>query len=147
MKGWRKKCLPVAASFPCLPRGDGVTRRDLSKLQPMHKALQQLQQEGLIGVAPPADIFQSLNPAAPIAKDQDVVYPRPCCPDCPSSKELSVIEVNSWIHKVLDLGVNLSPRFDPAPLQGGLASTRVSTLGPILVAYAILSFHCSRDLA
>jgi hypothetical protein len=30
--------------------GDAVARKDLGKLQPMHKALQQLWQEGLIGV-------------------------------------------------------------------------------------------------
>jgi hypothetical protein len=31
-------------------------------------------------------------------------------------------------------------------LQGGVASDRVSTLGPISVAFMILSFHCARDL-
>jgi hypothetical protein len=55
MKGWRKKWffLRNNASVPLPPfngshpvplpsRGDGVTRRDLGKLQPMHEALQQL---------------------------------------------------------------------------------------------------------
>jgi hypothetical protein len=36
-------------------------------------------------------------------------YPRPSCSDCPSSKELSVVEVEAQIHKVLDLGVILTP--------------------------------------
>jgi hypothetical protein len=74
------------------------------------------------------------------------MYPGPSCPDHPSSEELSAVEVHSWIHKVLDLGVNLNPRAGPTPLQGGVASDRVSTLGPISVAFMILSFHCARDL-
>jgi hypothetical protein len=56
-------------------------------------------------------------------------------------------EVDSWIHKVLDLGVNPNPRASPAPLQGGVASARVSILGPVLAAFVILSFHHSHDLA
>jgi hypothetical protein len=56
-------------------------------------------------------------------------------------------EVDSQIHKVLDPGVSLNPRAGPAPLQDGVARARVSMLGPISVAYAMLSFHCARDLA
>jgi hypothetical protein len=50
-------------------------------------------------------------------------------------------EINTRIHKVLDLGANPSPMASPAPLQEGVASTRVNMFGPILVAYVILSFH------
>jgi hypothetical protein len=62
MKGWRKKWFYLRndASAPLLVftgsrpvplpfLGDGVARKDLSKLQPVHEALQQLWQEGLIG--------------------------------------------------------------------------------------------------
>jgi hypothetical protein len=41
---------PVTAPFPYLLEGDGLAKRDLGKLQPMREALQQLRQEGLIGV-------------------------------------------------------------------------------------------------
>jgi hypothetical protein len=74
------------------------------------------------------------------------MYPGPRCPDHPSSEELSTANVHSWIHKVLDLGVNPNPRAGPTPLHGGVASDRVSMLGPILAAFTILSFHCARDL-
>jgi hypothetical protein len=73
-------------------------------------------------------------------------YPGPSCPDHPSSDELSVAEVEAWIDKVLDLGVNPTPSAGPIPLQRGIASVRVSTLGPVLVAFTILSFQCTRDL-
>jgi hypothetical protein len=58
-----------------------------------------------------------------------------------------VVEVNSRIHKVLDLGADLNPGAGPAPLQEGVASARVSMFGPISAAYTILSFHHTRDLA
>jgi hypothetical protein len=56
-------------------------------------------------------------------------------------------EVESRIHKVLDLGINLNTRAGTAHFQDGVASARVSTLGPVLVAYAILSIHCAHGLA
>jgi hypothetical protein len=74
------------------------------------------------------------------------LYPGPSCLNRPSPEELSVAQVDSWIHKVLDLGVNLNPRADPVPLQEGVDSARVSTLGPISAAYVILSFHCTHGL-
>jgi hypothetical protein len=74
-------------------------------------------------------------------------YPGPSCTDHPSFEELSAAEVEANIHKVLDLGVNLTPGASLVPLQRGIASVRVSTLGPILMAFAMLSFHCARDLA
>jgi hypothetical protein len=50
------------------------------------------------------------------------MHPGPSCPDCPSSEELSAVEVDARIHKVLDLGVNPNPRAGPDPLQRGVAS-------------------------
>jgi hypothetical protein len=82
-----------------------------------------------------------------MAKDQDVVVSRPSCSNRPCSEELSTVEVNSQIHKVMDLGINPNPKASPAPLQEGVASARVSTIGPISTAYMILSFHCARGLA
>jgi hypothetical protein len=73
-------------------------------------------------------------------------YPGLSCPDHPISEELSVVEVEAWIHKVLDLGVNPTPSACPVPLWRGIASVMVSTLGPVSVAFAILSFHCTCDL-
>jgi hypothetical protein len=73
------------------------------------------------------------------------MYPGPSYPDHPTSEELSVMEVDSQIHKVLDLGVNPKPGPDPIPLCRGVASVRVSTSGPVLVAFAILSFHHAHD--
>jgi hypothetical protein len=75
------------------------------------------------------------------------LYLGPSCPDHPSFEELSEAEVNSQVHKVLDFGVDLNPGADPAPLQEGVASARFSMLGPISVAYVILSFHHAHSLA
>jgi hypothetical protein len=69
------------------------------------------------------------------------LYPGPSCPDCPFSEELNVTEVDSWVHKVLDLWVNPNSGAGPAVLQEGVANVRVSTLYSILVAFMILSFH------
>jgi hypothetical protein len=76
-----------------------------------------------------------------------VLQPRDKLPWLFSTKELSATEVDSWIHKVLDVGVNPNPRVGPAPLQDGVARASISTLGFISVAYAIMSFHCTCDLA
>jgi hypothetical protein len=62
------------------------------------------------------------------------LYPGPSFPDSSSSEELSAVEVNSEILKVPVLGVDPNPGAGPAPLQGGVASARVSMLGPILAA-------------
>jgi hypothetical protein len=74
-------------------------------------------------------------------------YPRPSCPDHPSSEELSAAKVEARIHKVLDHRVNSTPSADPVPLRRGIASVRVSNLGPFLATFMILSFHCAHDLA
>jgi hypothetical protein len=75
------------------------------------------------------------------------LYLRPSCPDRPSSEKLSAAEVDARIYKVLDLGVNLNPVAGPAPLQGGVASARLSTLDLVSMAFTVLSFHCACDLA
>jgi hypothetical protein len=47
-------------------------------------------------------------------------YPGPSCPNRPTSEELSVVEVEARIHKVLDLRVNPNPNTDPFPYGEGL---------------------------
>jgi hypothetical protein len=74
-------------------------------------------------------------------------YLGPSCPDRPSSEELSAVEVEARIHKVLDLGVNPIPGAILVPLQRGITSVRVYTLGLVSVSFVILSFHCTHDLA
>jgi hypothetical protein len=54
--------------------------------------------------------------------------------------------VEAQILKVLDVGVIPTPGTGPVPLRRGISSVRVSTLGPISVAFVILSFHYTRDL-
>jgi hypothetical protein len=73
------------------------------------------------------------------------MYPGLSCPDRPSSKELSMVEVDTRIHNVLDLGVSPNPGVGPGPLRRGIASTRVSRQGPILAAFVIVSFHGTRN--
>jgi hypothetical protein len=58
-----------------------------------------------------------------------------------------VAEVDTQMHKVLDLGINLNPRAGPIPLQRGVASARVGMLGIVSAALTILSFHCAHNLA
>jgi hypothetical protein len=159
MKGWRKKwfylrndssaLFPVFTSIRPIPLpswGDGVVRKDLSKLQPVHEALQQLRHEGLTGVHLMRTFFSHQIQLLRWQKTKMWLYPGSSCPDCPSSKELSMAEVDSWIHKVLDLRVNPNTGAGLAPVQGGVANARVSMLGPVLVAFTILSFHCAHDL-
>jgi hypothetical protein len=57
-----------------------------------------------------------------------------------------MVEIDSQIHKVLDLGTDPNPRVRPAPLQEEVASARVSMLGPVLTTYMILSFHHAHGL-
>jgi hypothetical protein len=147
MKGWWKKwfylrndpsaLLPVftgGRSILLRSWGEGVARKDLGKLQPLLENLQQLWQEGLTGM----HLLQMFFSHG--------MYPGTSCPDRPSSEELSAAEVGPRIHKVLYLGVNPNSSAGPIPLRRGIASVRVSTLGLVLVAFVILSFHHSRDL-
>jgi hypothetical protein len=75
------------------------------------------------------------------------MYPGLNCPNGPSSDELSMAEIDTRIHKVLYLEVILNPRASLTPFQRGVTSLRVSTLGTISAAFAILSFHCAHDSA
>jgi hypothetical protein len=75
------------------------------------------------------------------------MYQGPSCPDRPSSEELSAAEVEAQIHRVLDLGVKPTLGAGPVPLWRGISSVRISTLGPVSVAFVILAFHCGCDLA
>jgi hypothetical protein len=74
-------------------------------------------------------------------------YLGPSCPDRPSFKELSAVVVEAQIHKVLDFGVTPTLSVGPNPVQRGIASVRVSYLGPISTTFVILSFHYASDLA
>jgi hypothetical protein len=75
-----------------------------------------------------------------------LAYRRSSCLDHPSPEEHSAGEVEARIIKVLDSAVILSPGVGPGPLRTGIASVRVSTLGPVSTTFAILSFHYARDL-
>jgi hypothetical protein len=74
------------------------------------------------------------------------LYRGPSCPNHSSFEELSVVEIDARIHKVLDLRIKLNPRACPTTLQGGVASARICTLGLVLIAFMILSFHYTLDL-
>jgi hypothetical protein len=52
------------------------------------------------------------------------LYPRPSCPDHPFSEELSDMEINTWIPRVLAHGADLNPEAGPAPLREGVDNTR-----------------------
>jgi hypothetical protein len=77
-----------------------VARRELDKLQPKHEVLQQLWQEGLTRM--------------------HLLYLGPSCLDHPFFEELSAVEINTWIYKVLDLGAYPNPRAGPSPLPKGM---------------------------
>jgi hypothetical protein len=72
-------------------------------------------------------------------------YLGPRCLDRLCPEELSAFEVKTWIRKVLDSSVILSPGSSPDPLRRGIASVRISTLGRVSAAFVILSFYCTRD--
>jgi hypothetical protein len=72
-------------------------------------------------------------------------YPRSSYLDHPSPEELSAAEVEARIHKVLDSTVIPSHGAGPDTLRRGIGSVRVSTLGPVSVAFTILSFHYACD--
>jgi hypothetical protein len=120
--------------------GDGVARKNLNKLQPLREALQQLRQEGLTKVHLLRTFFSRRIEPLLRRRTKMGMYLGPCCPDRASSEELSTMEVDARIHKVLDLGVSPDLRVRPVPLQRGIASARVSTLGPVSAAFVILSF-------
>jgi hypothetical protein len=74
------------------------------------------------------------------------VYPGSSCPDRPSLKELSVVQVEARIRKVLDSAATPSPGTGPDPIRRGVASVRLSTLESIATDFMILSFHYAHDL-
>jgi hypothetical protein len=74
------------------------------------------------------------------------MYLGPRCPDRLSYQELIVAKVEVRICKVLDLGVIPIPSASIVRLQKVIASVRVSTLGPVLMTFVILSFHYAQDL-
>jgi hypothetical protein len=51
------------------------------------------------------------------------LYLGPSCPDRPSFEELSAAKINTWIHKVLDLGANPNPEAGTAPLRKGFLAS------------------------
>jgi hypothetical protein len=75
------------------------------------------------------------------------VYLGSSCLDRPSPEDLSAAEVETRIRQVLDSTVVPLRSAGPDPLRRGIASVRVSTLGPISAAFMILSFYYARDFA
>jgi hypothetical protein len=118
-----------------------VARKDLGKLQTLRENLWQLKQNGLTRIHLIRMFFSCRIQPLRRRRTKMWTYPRQSCPDRPPSKELSAAEVETQIHKFLDLGVIPSPDAGHVPLWRGIASVRVSTLGPVSVAFAILSLH------
>jgi hypothetical protein len=159
MKGWRKKWfylrngtftpLPTFTSgcpVPLPSWGEGVAKKDLGKLHPLRKNLQQFQQDGLTGMHLLRTFFSCRIQRLRRQRTKMWTYPGPSCPNRPSSEELSAVEVEARIHKVLALGVIPTTGAGPIPLRRGIASVRISTLDPIFMAFMILSFHYACDL-
>jgi hypothetical protein len=160
MKGWQKKWFymqnndsALVPSFtggrpiPLTSWGEGVVGKDLSRIQPLREYLKQLRQEVLTGIHLLRTFFSHRIQPLWRRKIKMWMYPGSSCPDCLSTKELSEGEVEARIHKVLDSAVIPSLCVGPDPLQRWIASVRVSTLGPVSIAFVILSFHCAHDLA
>jgi hypothetical protein len=160
MNGWRKKWfylkndapspLPVftdGCPIPLPSWGEGVASKDLGMLQPFRENLQQLWQDGLTRVHLLQTFF--IHWIQPLCWRRTKMWPYPCpnCPSHPSFKELSAVEVDAQICKVLYLGVIPTPGVDPVPLRRGISSVKVSTSSPVLVSFTILSLHCAHDLA
>jgi hypothetical protein len=96
MKGWRKKWFylrndgfaPLPAftgghPVPLPSWGDGVAKKDLGKLLPLRKNLQQLWQDGLTGMHLLWTFIHPPDPIAPEAEDQDVDISRTKLPRPP----------------------------------------------------------------
>jgi hypothetical protein len=73
------------------------------------------------------------------------LYSRKSCSDCSFSEELSDVNINTRIHKVLDHGADLNLGADPVPLGEGVASTRVSLFGSVFGSLHDFISHCARD--
>jgi hypothetical protein len=66
-------------------------------------------------------------------------YPGSTYPDCPSPEKLSMAEVETRIHKVLDFTAVPPPGVGLDPLRIGITSIRVVTSGFVFAAFKILS--------
>jgi hypothetical protein len=90
-----------------------VAGKDLGKIQPVREHLQQLRQEGSTGIHLLRMFF--IRRIQPLRKWRSKMwaYPWSSCPDCCSPKELSVVEVEARIHKVLDSVATPSPGTGP----------------------------------
>jgi hypothetical protein len=75
------------------------------------------------------------------------LYPGPICLNRPIYEELSEVEINTCIYKVLDHGANLYPEASHALLREGVASTRVSLFRFVSATCAISSSHHARGHA
>jgi hypothetical protein len=158
MKGWWKKWFylknddsaPLPAftgghPIPLNSWGEGATGKDLNKIQPLCEHLQWLWQVGLIGIPILRMFFSRRIQPLRMWRAKTWVYPRSSYLDRPSPEELSVVEVETRICKVLDSTVIASHDASPDPIRRWIASVRVSTLVPIFVAFVILSFHNIHD--
>jgi hypothetical protein len=108
MKGWRKKwfyrrndanvSLPAFTSN-CLvlqPNWSyGVAKKDLSKLQPLRKVVQQLPQEGLMGMHHLRTFFSCWIQPLRQWVTKIWLYPGLSCLDHPFSKKLSEEKINT----------------------------------------------------
>jgi hypothetical protein len=92
----------------------------------MREVIQQLLQEGLTSVHLLRTFFSPRIQPLQQRVIKMCLYPRPCCPDRSFSEELSNVEINTQIHKVLDNRAELNPWAGLTPLREGVASTRVS---------------------
>jgi hypothetical protein len=117
--------------------GDGVARKDLDKMQSLCENLQQLRQEGLTGMHLLWTFFSCWIQPLQRQRTKMWVYPGSSCPDCPTSEELSPVEVEAQIHKVMDLEVNLNPDPYLVHLRRGIVSA----------AFTIRSFHYTHNPA
>jgi hypothetical protein len=114
--------LPVFMGSCPIPQpnwGYEFARRDLCSLQPLREVVQQLWFKGLMG----ADLLWTFFSYRVQPLRQRVMtmwmYPGPCCPDRPFSKELGDIDINTHIHRVFAHEVDLSPVVSPAHKEKG----------------------------
>jgi hypothetical protein len=160
MKGWRKRWLflknddsALLPTFfgghpiPLTSWGEGTIGKDLSWIQTPHENLQQLRQEGLTGIQPMQTFFRRRIQPLWLRKTKMWAYQGSTCPDCPSPEELSAVDEETQIHKVLDSAAVPPPGASPGPLRRGIISVRVGTSGPISATFTILSLHCANDIA
>jgi hypothetical protein len=96
-----------------------VARKVVGKLHPLRENLQQMWQDGLTRMHLLLMFFSHQIQPLGRRRTKTWTYLGPNCPDRPSSEELSVIEVEAQIHKVLDLGVNPTPVPAPSPYGEG----------------------------